>query len=344
MTPVTILKSGMVTGVGFSAAASCAAIRVGITGFVETKFMFGGEWIYGCPVPFEVPWRGREKLLQMVTLAIKECCDGVDNYQSREVPLILCVAETGRPGRFADLDQSFLDEVQKRLDLCFHDLSALIAEGRIGGAKAVAMASKLIADGRPYCIVAGVDALLITETLAHLNEKRRLLTADNSDGFIPGEAAAAVLLGPKEKGFEPQLVCLGFGDGFEKVNVYSEEPLHADGLSDAIKAALADAGKTFKDLDYRITDVSGEEYAFREASLALSRSMRILKPEFDIWHPADCIGEVGAAIVPCILGVALTAARKEYAPGKGVLCHFSGDFGDRAALVAQYQGELANEQ
>jgi 3-oxoacyl-[acyl-carrier-protein] synthase-1 len=334
----------MVTGVGFSAPATCAAIRVGITGFVETKFMFAGEWLYGCPVPFEVPWRGREKLLQMVVPAINECLEGIQNFSAHEVPLILCVAETGRPGRLAELDQSFLDEVQERIELHFHDSSEVIAEGRIGGAHAVARASKLIADGRPYCIVAGVDTFLVVDTLAHFNEKRRLLTEDNSDGFIPGEAAAGVLLGPKKQSSEAQMICLGFGNGFEKANVYSEEPLRADGLSNAIKAALADAGQTFKDLAYRITDISGEEYAFREASLALSRSMRVLKPEFDIWHPADCIGEVGAAIVPCVLGVALAAARKDYAPGKGVLCHFVGDTGDRAALIVQCQGDLNDGQ
>src|SRR5438132_12315051 len=53
LSPVAILASGMVTGVGFDAASSSAAMRVGITGFVETRFMFAGEWLIGCPVPFE---------------------------------------------------------------------------------------------------------------------------------------------------------------------------------------------------------------------------------------------------------------------------------------------------
>ena len=57
------------------------------------------------------------------------------------------------------------------------------------------------------------------------------------------------------------------------------------------------------------------------------------KEEFDIWHPADCIGEVGAAALPCMLGVALFAARKAYAPGANILCHLGNDDGKRAALV-----------
>lgn len=68
-----ILDAGMVTGVGFDAASSCAAIRCGITGFREIRFMFGGEWMLGCEVPFEESYRGREKLLQMVVPSIREC-------------------------------------------------------------------------------------------------------------------------------------------------------------------------------------------------------------------------------------------------------------------------------
>ena len=90
------------------------------------------------------------------------------------------------------------------------------------------------------------------------------------------------------------------------------------------------------DLDFRITDNSGEQYYFKESALALSRNLRQRKTAFDIWHPADCIGEVGAAIGPCVLGIALAAARKGYAPGPGVLCHFANDDGERAALMLRY--------
>ncbi len=333
---VAILNAGMVTGVGFNAPSSCAAIRCGITGFVETRFMFAGEWLIGCPVPFEEQWRGQEKLLQMIVPVIQECLVPTEGIQTSEIPLFLCVSEEDRLGRFAGLDEAFLDEVQARVGQQFHQQSALIANGRIGGVQALDLARKLLAAGRPRCIVAGVDTFLIGQTLAAYDQKSRLKTEANSDGFMPGEAAAAVLLAPARRP-EDELRCFGIGFGAEPASVDSEEPLRADGLLEAIRAAFADSGLGYEQIDFRITDVSGGQYGFKEASVALLRSMRVHKEEFQIWHPADCIGEVGAAIVPVILGVALAAMRKSYAPGPGVLCHIANDDSQRASFVLQYQ-------
>jgi 3-oxoacyl-[acyl-carrier-protein] synthase-1 len=339
VTPVTILDAGMVTSVGFNAPASCAAIRVGITGFVETHFLFAGEWLLGGSVFFERPWQGREKLLHMIVPAIEECIKNIDHISTTEIPLILCVAEPDRSGRFPDLDERFLREVQARMDKQFHPASTLIANGRIGGVQGVDQACKLIAEGWPFCVVAGVDSFLTAETLAAYNKNRRLQTADNSDGFIPGEAGAAVLLGSVVQTAIPHMQCLGTGYGEERATIDSEEPLRSDGLVQAFTLALADSGKKFQDLDYRITDISGEQYGFKEAALVLNRLLRVRKEEFDIWHPSDCIGEVGAAIVPIMLGIALTAAQKGYAPGPGVLCHVSSDTTERAAMILRYTSE-----
>lgn len=336
MNPIAILNAGMVTGVGFNAPASCAAIRCGITGFVETRFMFGGEWLIGSPVPFEEQWRGREKLIRMIVPAIQECLAPLEGVRTGDIPLLLCLSEKDRPGRFAGLDMTFLNDVQTRMKQQFHKQSALISNGRQAGVQALYLAREYLTSGCPYCIIAGVDTFLVGPSLAAYDASHRLQTEENSDGFIPGEAAAAVLVAPsRQPGSE--LCCYGVGFGKEPAPVDSEEPLRADGFAEAIRAAFTDSGLGYEQMDFRITDVSGEQYGFKEASLALLRTMRVRKETFQIWHPADCIGEVGAAIVPIVLGVALAAMRKSYAPGPGVLCHFANDDAQRAAFVMRYQ-------
>ncbi len=335
MPPVAILNAGMVTSVGLSAPASCAAIRCGIDNFSETRFMDkGGEWIIGSQVPLPQPWRGLPRLVQMAVPAIRECLAHAGEVRPETIPFLLCVAETERPGRLKGLDDQLFYDVQAELGVRFHPRSTVIAGGRVAGALALAQARQLVYQERlPVCLIAGVDSFLVAPTLAAYEEEKRLLTSQNSNGFIPGEAGAAVLVGPPGHRQVPELLCLGVGTGQEKATIDSEEPLRADGMVQAFKAALADAGCAIGDLDFRITDCNGEQYWFKEATLALDRVLRNRKELFEIWHPADCIGETGAAVGLCALTVALQAARKNYAFGRGPLCHFSADSSERLAVV-----------
>jgi 3-oxoacyl-[acyl-carrier-protein] synthase-1 len=340
MKPVAIIASGMVTGVGLNAASSCAAIRCAIDNFSETRFIDkGGEWIIGSQVKLEQPWRGLPKLVHMVVPAIKECLAYAGSVTPGQIPLLLCIAEKERPGRLEGLSEQLFAEVQTELGVRFHYRSGVISKGRVGGAIGLTQARKLIhEEGVPLCIVAGVDSFLVAGTLAAYEEKERLLSSQNSNGFIPGEGGAAILVGPpsaQESQSSTQLLCLGIGTGQEKATIDSEEPLRADGLVQAFKEAFAEAGCGFEKVDYRLTDANGEQYWFKEAALAMTRSMRVRKQNFYLCHAADCVGETGAAAVLCALGVALAAARKNYAFGPGVLCHFGNDAGDRAAIIVR---------
>lgn len=345
MMPIAVLGAGMMTGVGFTAPAACAAMRAAISAFDETDFTFrGGEPVIGCVVPFDKPWRGIDKLAQLVVPAIQECLRIADPAQPEAIPLLLCVAEKERPGRLDELDDELLPKVLSSLGVQFHRQSTVIARGRVGGAVALDLARRLIQNERvPRCLIAGVDSFLVGPTIAAYEAKHRLLTADNSNGFIPGEAGAAALVGAAGSSTGPELRCVAIGFGQEKASIESEEPLRADGLVEALRAMKADGGVTLDDADYRYSDCNGEQYAFKDDRLAITRVMRKLKDRFDHLHPADSVGEIGAAVGPCVLGMALAAARKNYAPGRGVWCHFSGDEGDRASVLLRY-GEKGGDR
>jgi len=191
-------------------------------------------------------------------------------------------------------------------------------------------------EGLPQVIVAGVDSLLAAPTIQAYEERDLVLTSQNSDGFIPGEAASAVLVQAPRRGAPPRLICRGLGFGAEQATEDSEQPLRADGLTKAIRDALADAGCTLGDLDFRITDIAGSQYRFKEATLALSRILRTRKEEFDLWHPADCVGEVGATIGGVMIAVADAACREEYSKGNHILFHLGNDDDKRAAMVFSF--------
>jgi len=335
--PIAIKSVGLVSSVGLSAPASCAAIRAKISNPTETRFMGSdGEWIMAHQVPLEKPWRGLAKLSRMATMAITECLEGLPREEWGKLPLLLCVAEKERPGRFEGLDDRLFGEIQEELDVRFAPGSAIVAHGRVSVAVALAQARKLIVERRqPLVLIAATDSLLTRATLGVYEGEERLLTPRNSNGFMPGEGAGALLVG--QPGVKGELLCTGIGFAMEKAHIGSGEPLLAEGLSAAIKIALAEAGCGLHELDYRISDISGEQYYFKEAALALLRVLRQRKEEFDLWHPAEGIGEAGATAGVAALTVAAVAARNAYALGPRVLAHLANDAGQRAAAILQFR-------
>ncbi len=337
MVDLAVQSCAMVTSVGLSAPSACAAIRCGLTNFVETRFMDGnGQWVIAAEVPLETPWRGHAKLAHMAAMAVQESVSGLKEDDIEKTLLLLCLAEADRPGRIPGQNHNLLHKVQQITGLRFHPQSTVITNGRVGGVQAVERAQTAITGKRcPYCVIAGVDTFLTGATLAAYEKENRILTEQNSDGFIPGEAGAAVLFAPAQREKDASIAVTGFGFGRENAHIRSGEPLRADGMVQAIRNALSMAGRDLGDLDYRICDISGEQYCFKEAALALARILRKRKEEFDIWHPAECIGETGAAIVPVVLAVASAAVNKGYSKGRGILCHFGNDDGQRAAVVVE---------
>jgi 3-oxoacyl-[acyl-carrier-protein] synthase I len=330
---------GLVTSVGLDAASSCAAFRAKLTNPTETRFMdSSGEWIMAHQVPLPVPRSGLDKLAAMAATAIREALTGVPEAELQSLPLLLCVAEAERPGRAAGLDDRLFRLIEADLGLRFGEHSAIVARGRIGVAVALVQARALMQrHGLPRILVAATDSLLNAVTLGAYDEGGRLLSSANSNGFMPGEAAGALLVGVPT-GQNDELLVTGIGFGQEPAHIDSGEPLRADGLSAAIKAALADAGRQMHEMDFRITDLSGEQYYFKEAALAVSRTLRVRKEEFDLWHPAECTGESGSAAGTSMIALAAAACRKGFSRGHHILAHFADDAGQRAALTLQYQG------
>lgn len=336
--PIAIEGLGLVTAVGLTAQASCAAFRGKIGNPTQTRYIDrAGEPIMAHQVPLAQPWVGSTRLAKMAAMAIEEALHELPRKEWSSMPMLLCVAEAERPGRMEGLDEALFKQIQAELGVTFAARSMVITQGRVAVAVALAQARALIAQG--HCtrvLVAAADSLLNGPTMGHYERVGRLLTSQNSNGFLPGEGAGALLVG-KAQGVAGELVCSGLGFGREQAHLDSELPLRADGLSQAIKGAMAEAGCQIHDMDFRITDVSGEHYYFKEAALALSRTMRFLKEEFDIWHPAECTGETGAAAGVAVVALAQAACLRGYGKGPNILAHLANDAGQRAAMSLQYR-------
>src|SRR5688572_7139194 len=104
-TSVAVHRAGLITSVGLTAPASCAAIRAKISNPTETRCVdSAGEWIMAHQVVLDRPWRGLTKLTKMAAMAIEDCLAPIAPVDWSRLPVLLCTAEQDRPGRIAGID------------------------------------------------------------------------------------------------------------------------------------------------------------------------------------------------------------------------------------------------
>jgi 3-oxoacyl-[acyl-carrier-protein] synthase I len=341
MTQVSVIAGGMVTSVGFNYESSCAAIRAGVSGVKRSNLWDPevGEYLLAGKVNLPQWWQGVGKLADLVAPAIRECLEAAKPEPAFSIPILLGVAPHDRPHRLARLDEEILDEVEWRLDLPRHSQSRIIAMGNVSGAIGVQRAQEILGAGiARYCVVAGVDSFVQQEVVDAYMARRRVVTKSNSNGFFPGEAGCAVLLGPREKTSKDSLTLTGLAYGYGEVPVTSEAASRGILLTELVREALGQAGLTMEDTFYRNTDISGEHDEFKEASFIPSRIQRKPLPYLhEVWHPAEYLGEIGAAHVPCELGVSLHYGRRDAGPGPRGICQVGTDSGERAVIVVDYR-------
>jgi 3-oxoacyl-[acyl-carrier-protein] synthase-1 len=312
-------------------------MRAGIIGFEELPYRDGnGEPIVGAMVPNLSPDLSfGQRLVEMLAMVIQDCIGQTPALPLQNVPLLVGVAETGRPGG-AWLSESLIVRVQERLEWSFHpQLSQVIPRGHTAGFEGLKIARELIRNPEiPGCLVCGVDSYIHGGSLWWLQQDWRLKREDHSDGVIPGEAAAAVYVQRQPPSNAATLVeVIGLGAAHEKATVFSEEPLLGRALAEAARVALTEAKLEMHNIDFRLSDVTGESYGFKEQAIALSRLMRVRREELPLWHCAEFIGDCGATAGVAQLVFAYESFIKGYAPGDHAACYTSAVLGDRAVAV-----------
>ena len=336
-----VVSTGMVCSVGLGAAAACAAMRAGIAKFDELPYRDNqGEPIIGAVVPgLDPDLKLGRRLIEILALALVDCLGEKPAIPPSKIPVLVGLAEEGRPEGGAALADTIVAGVQAKLGLRFHPtLWRAIPKGHTAGFEALRIVRELFQNPDiPACFVCGVDSYINASSLLWLDQNWRLKTPANQHGLIPGEAAAAVLLqrAPAD-GAVVEVVGLGFGK--EQAHVLSEEPLLGLGLTEAARNALAEAKLGYHEMDWRISDATGEQYGFKELPLVAGRLARVVRKETQpLWHCADSIGDTGAAAGVAQLVVANHAFRKRHAPGDKAICLSSSVPGDRAAAVVRWE-------
>jgi 3-oxoacyl-[acyl-carrier-protein] synthase-1 len=337
MRPLRVVASGICCAVGYDAPASIAAIRAHLNHFRESGFVDdAGEPIHAAML-YEVPVWGEQRLQHMYRAAMTECLAALPEDPGRPFPSIILIgAEYERGERFAQGMEKLL--WANRPEDGYTPGSYWLCRGKAGIADALRMANEIFAKASApeYVIIVGVDSFLDAATIDHFLQKQRIRCSTNPDGFIPGEAGAAIALSRKP-GRQASLWIEGLGQSHEPATPEGTAPLLARGLTQAMRQAIDNAGGQPSDYLFHASGIGGEQWYFKEASLAMDRVMTQKVESFPHRLPCQSVGEIGAACGPLTLAwIASEMGPGDFLGNRG-LVHFANNNGQRAALAVHYR-------
>lgn len=336
MVPMRIVASGICCSVGFHSGAALAAIRARLNHFCESEFMDETGAPLRAAMLYKVFVWGQQRLQLMYRSAMTECLSVLPEKTDEQLPPVILIGAEGERGeRFA-----------KSMDQLLHNNTPVdgydrhtqrISAGKAGIGQALLMASQIFSELHPpeHVVIAGVDSYLDAAAITHYLQTQRLRCSTNSDGFIPGEAGAAIALSTRPSK-RPALWIEGIGQAHEAASPDNDIPLRAQGLTKALRHALTSAGREITDYGFHASGVSGEQWYFKEASTAIDRIMTTKVPGFPHRLISQSTGEIGAACGPLTLAWVEHEMEIDQALGRRGLLHFGNDNGTRCALAVHY--------
>jgi 3-oxoacyl-[acyl-carrier-protein] synthase I len=347
---VVITAVEVLSPLGGNALQTCAAIKAGVTAFTEYPY-------YSC-TPKDPEWEERLPVYAAMVPAIHAAHTGLERFMQLAIPTLAGLLEKAKltrsslakTGLFVALPQ--LDASTQPLRL-HSDLLPLFCkrtglnvkaanvslEGRVGIFSQFRNAIPLLQAGElDQCIVGGVDSYIMNDRLSFLDEHWRLKSARNVDGFIPGEAAAMLMLETEQhaqaRGAVPLAVLGGTGAGVEPEALASDKVSTGQGLTKAIREAQETQAEQYQ-IENLYCDFNGESYYAFELGLLMSRMAPVFEAANGVCHPADCYGDIGSASGGVLTAYALDNFQKQGKKAKSALLWTSADSGNRMAVLLE---------
>lgn len=310
---------GMITPVGSNTEMTAMSVRAGINRYQETEYLGQNfDPVRMALVPdeaFTVKLEGyvapnikssrQARLLQLVGTAAAELIPLME--PDVKVPLFIAGPEATTASK-PDVDSTFLknlsDITGMNIDL---QSSRCISTGRSGGLEAIDLAVRYLDSKYGSCaVVGGVDSFYDLEVLARYVKDERILGSDSMDGFVPGEAAGLIVLRSleeldtvKHRSFARVFAT---GVGCEDGHIQSKAPYLGNGLASAFSRVLKSARPGA--VTHIYSSMNGEGYFSKELGVAMMRNSEYIHEDCTVHHPADCFGDLGAALGVVLTGLA----------------------------------------
>lgn len=349
---VYVVGLGASTAVGRDPWASAAAVRAHVTGVTEHPYMFDttGEPMQVALAPWlDIDLTPQERFEALLFPAIEQALGGIDGAPEPEIRIALALGlPAPRPGVPANLELALRASIAARFESRFDALATFEVGHAAGFVGMLAALTRMETGAFDACVVAGVESYLAPESLEWLEGNGQLHGAGavrNAWGFVPGEAAGAVLLAGESVvnrlELEPFARALSVGEGREENRIKTQTVCLGEGLTAAFRESLAGLPDGARVTDV-YCDLNGEPYRADEFGFASLRTQDAFMSASDFVAPADCWGDVAAASAPLGIMLSAIAAANGYANGPYAFVWASSESGERGAallLVPEFERE-----
>ncbi|MCP4474438.1 MAG: hypothetical protein GY821_07700, partial [Gammaproteobacteria bacterium] len=317
--PTYIAGIGMITPVGANAVTTAAAVKAGISGYAVSEFctraddsvtmsLLPESIFYDFDVELDEGAYFSEcydHIIKMAHIATQEALEGVT--MDNPLSVILGLPEESPGVRFITREALANNLLKLRTFSTTIDRIQSYSMGRASAIQAIASGSRgLTMTSDPYVLIGASDSYFNFTRVRQLSDAGRLLTENSSDGFAPGEGAGFILLTASvEKALvvdQHVVVVHPPGLAEEAGHLHSEDAYKGEGLDKAFAEALSNAPE--KSIDCIYSSMNGENFWAKELGVATVRNSRYLKEGYQIEHPFDCLGDLGAATAAVLVGLA----------------------------------------
>jgi 3-oxoacyl-[acyl-carrier-protein] synthase I len=345
---IVLTGFGLSTSIGNDAVQTAAAARAGINRFARGRWspftVFMPEAVAVAAVPPDDPDPTFQvRLPFLLDRPTREALWAARLFDlGAEVGAPRVAAFWALPSR--DRFRSEADDAEAALRSWVDPSSALAQvpaqhlELRDHAAGAVAMAAACDALRAGRCeaaLVLGADSWLRRSDLEALQHADRLKLPGHADGLIPGEAGAALVL-ETEEGARRRRVRTFARIGHvvrrdEPAPIGPRTPARAGALSLVLRELFArEPPAAFHRV---LVDLSGERWRSLEWAIVEGQVTGLLPRGWELWHPADCLGDIGAASVLASIVLVARAFERRYAGPGGALVVSSSFAGERCAVA-----------
>lgn len=335
---------GMISSIGISASQSCASLSAGISrrkNMPEIYYCYAddpdfedGTELIAAPVSFLKPMREKypepdEWLALMAEKAFTDLMESSDYDDEMDCETGLFIS---LPVKLIEKDpamkDAFIYHFHNRIEKDLFPCEAYCFTGHTGVFSMINAAVDAIAEGKiTRAIVGGVESCLFPDWLDDLDREYRIKSPRNIDGYIPGEAAAFLLLEKENKSQQENTVT------FTIDALSSATGLHTpQAPGSALKKVISGLLEGLDETPVIFCDLNGESWRMEEWGFARTSLGERLGNPVLLEHPADMLGDVGAATGAALIIAAMYHIQIMNKDHHTALIWTSSDQGERRAV------------